>query len=146
MPPNSKKTKVMQPSEVPEVSSFIETLAQLEAFKAQNSDVFEQYEQLVHEYNQRLEAADKTCRQLGISCGPFDLYQYSTSYDPKALYDAVGHDRFLQVGGSIHTEKVYKVDKAKVEVAIQQNQIPDEAIDAFKSTSPRYHKPEKVTP
>jgi len=144
MPPNSK-TKILQPSEVPEVSSFIETLSQLEAFKAQHGNVFDQYEQLVHEYNQRLEAADKTCRQLGISCGPFDLYNYSTSYDPKALYDAVGHDRFLQVGGSVHTEKVYKVDKAKVEVAIQQNHIPLEAVESFKKVSPRYHMPDKVS-
>jgi len=132
-------------SEVPAVSTFVEALGQLEAFKSQHEAVFNQYEQLVTEYNQKLEAADKLVRQLGISCGPFDLYQFGTSYDPKALYDAVGHDRFLQVGGSVHTEKVYKIDKVKVEVAIQQNQIPAEAIDAFKTVAPRYHKPDKVS-
>jgi hypothetical protein len=145
MPPNSKP-HVASVSEVPEVSAFVETLAQLEAFKTQNSMVFDQYEQIVGEYNQKLEAAEKMVRQLGVSCGPFDLYQFNTSYDPKALYDTVGHDRFLQVGGSVHTEKVYKVDKAKVEVAIQQGRVPPEAIEAFKTVSPRYHKPNKVTP
>jgi len=142
MPPKARHVSI---SEIPEVSAFIETLAQLEAFKAQNSGVFEQYEQIIGEHNQKLEAADKMVRQLGVSCGPFDLYQYGTSYDPKALYDAVGHDRFLQVGGSNHTEKVYKVDKAKVEVAIQQNQIPNEAVESFKTVAPRYHKPDKVS-
>lgn len=142
----NSKLKVVDVAEVPEVGAFIDTLAQLELFKAQHSGVFEQYEQIVHEYNQRLEAADKKCRQLGVGCGPFDLYQSSTTYDPKALYDAIGHDRFLQVGGSVHTEKVYKIDKAMVEVKISQNFIPAEAVEAFKKESPRYHKPEKVTP
>lgn len=135
----------MEPSQVPDVLNFLTAVAELETFRALHGDIFDQYAQLVERYNQTLEAADKKVRALGITCGPFDRYQTSTSYDPKALYDAVGHDRFLQVGGDVHTEKVFKIDKAKVEVAIEQGRIPQEAVDSFRTISPRYHKPEKIT-
>lgn len=145
MPTNSKKQiKKVPADEVKEVADFLDSLGNLEAFRAKNASIFAEYERLVGEYNQKLEDADRTCRQREVSCGPFDLYNYSTRYDPKALFDMIGHDRFLEVGGITGTETTYTVDKKKVEIAIQQGKIPEDVVEGFKKISPSYHAPGKI--
>jgi hypothetical protein len=145
MPTNSKKQITKVPAtEVKEVSDFLDSLGRLETFRAKHAEVFAEFETLVNEYNQKLEDAERTCRQRQIACGPFDLYNYSVKYDPKALFDMVGHDRFLELGGTIGTESTYAVDKKKLEIKIQQGELPDEVVDGFKKVSPSFHTPEKI--
>lgn len=141
MPEVSKKP----PNEVREVMEFLEAMERLEQFRMQHATVFAEYERLAADYNQKLEAADKEVRAQQVTCGPFDLYQFATSYDAKVLYDLIGRDQFLRVGGSEKRETTYQIDKTKVEIAIQQNVIPKDVVDVFKKVSPRYHKPEKIS-
>jgi len=137
--------KKTSPSEVREVAEFQEAEERLKAFKEKNTRVFEQAEGLVAEYNQKLEAAEKAVRQRGISCGPFDLYQWQTTYDAKALYDAVGREKFIQMGGILSTQTVYDVDKGRVRSAVDSGQVPEDVVGVFVKNSPRYHKPDKIS-
>jgi hypothetical protein len=142
MPPTSD---IKSPEQVKEVADFLEAFRQVEAFKEQHSDVFAQYEVLARQYNQKLEAAEKICRQQRVTCGPFELYQFSTVYDAKILYDMIGHDMFFRVGGNTKQETVYGVDKAKVKVAIEQGTVPSDVVEAFRKVTPSFHKPEKIS-
>lgn len=143
----SKKREIptKSPTEVPEVQEFLGAAGRLEAFRQEHAQIFEQFDKLAEEYNQKLEVADQTVRGEGIACGPFDLYQYNTKYHPKVLYDLVGHEKFLKVGGSTHTETVYEVDKTKVEMAIEQGVIPSDAVDAVRTVTPVFHTPKKIS-
>lgn len=137
-------TKKLLPSEIREVAEFQEAEDRIKAFKDKHVKIFEQFEQLAAEYNQKLEAAEKGVRLRGVSCGSFDLYQWQTTYDAKALYDAVGREKFLQLGGILSTQTVYDVDRGHVGAAVNSGQISDEVIGVFVKNSPRYHKPDKV--
>lgn len=146
MPITSKpKITKKSPEEVTEVRDFLGAFQRLEAFRRQNAELFAQYDTLVQDYNQKLEDAERTCRSQQIACGPFDLYNFSTKYDAKALYDMIGRDRFFRVGGSERSETIYSIDKAKVEGAIQRGDIPEEIVDTFKKVTPTFHTPEKIT-
>ncbi len=137
-------TKKEAPSAVPEVLDFLEAQERLDNFKKQHEAVFKELEEIASEYNQKLEAADKVCRSKAISCGPFDLYQKQTTYDAKVLYDALGRERFLQVGGKVEQKISYEVDKSKIEASISKNLIPSDVVESFRKESPRFHKPPKI--
>lgn len=145
--PVASKPKITKksPEEVTEVREFLGAFQRLEMFRQQHADVFAQYDTLVQEYNQKLEDAERTCRAQQIACGPFDLYNFSTKYDAKALYDLIGRERFFKVGGSERSETVYTIDKTKVESAIQRGDIPEDVVDSFKKVSPTFHTPDKIT-
>lgn len=132
------------PSQVQEVMDFMEAEERLSEFKQQHGDMFKQFEELAADYNQKLEAAEKVCRSKQISCGPFDLYQTQTTYDAKVLFDSLGRERFIQVGGVMNTITSYEVDKTRIEASISKSLIPSDVVEIFKKTSPRFHKPSKM--
>jgi hypothetical protein len=136
--------KTQSPQEIPEVHEFLGALGLIEAFRAQHASVFTEFDKLVDNYNTKLEAATQIVRSKNVSSGPFELYQFQTKYDPKTLYDLLGHERFFVVGGATHTETVYTVDAQKVEMAIDQGKIPIDMVDSFRTLSPRYHAPKKI--
>lgn len=137
-------TKRVPEDEIREVQDFLEAQAKIERLKESFPEVFEQLDHLAKEYNSALEAADKKVRALGVSCGPFDCYQTATTYDPDKLYEELGKDEFLRVGGVIKTITQYDVDKAKLEAHITSNSVPAEVVDVVKKVSPRYKKPAKI--
>jgi len=137
------KTKISEKL-VPEVERFIEAQERVQRLKDAYPEVFEQLDKLAEEYNASLEAADKACRSAKISCGPFVLYQTSTKYNVEKLYEELGRERFLEVGGSTKTVTVYEVDKARLEAHIAANSIPKAVLNEVREISPRYKKPEKI--
>lgn len=141
----SQKTERVEAEEIPEVSRFLETKEKISRMKEAFPEVFEQFEQLVETYNAELEAAEKAVRARKVSCGPFNLYQWQTKYNAEKLYDELGRDDFLRMGGSIKTIPVYEVDKNKLESYISSNKIKAEVVEVVKETSPRYKKPEKIS-
>lgn len=138
------KTERVPESEIREVQDFLEVQAKVQRLKESFPEVFDTLNQLSQEYNAALEAADKKVRALGVSCGPFDCYQTATSYDADKLYEELGKDEFLRVGGVIKTVTKYDVDKAKLEAHITSNSVPTEVVDVVKTVSPRYKKPSKI--
>lgn len=111
-------------------------------YEEENASVFATYKELIEERNQKRQAADKLVRALDVSCGPWDRYSERVKWDPDALYQGLGKDGFLAIGGSISTETVYKIDKDRVEQAYKAGSIPANVVTAARAVSPSYHAPE----
>lgn len=139
-----KKIATIAPAEIPEVVEFIDANDAIQAFKESHPDVFREYSELVDRYNTALENADKVVRARQVSSGPFDLYSVATKYDAEALYNAVGRDKFLEVGGKLETKTEYTLDKGRLEAAAAQRKIGPDVIEQVRKETPNYHKPPKL--
>lgn len=139
-----KKAKSEETIDIPEVAEFIEAKEKLQRLKDAYEDVFEAFGELVEAYNTTLEAAEKAVRSKQVSCGPFDLYQWQTKYHPDKLYEEVGHETFLAVGGKVELIPTYSVDKTRLDAAIAADKLPQAVVDIVRVKSPRYKKPSKV--
>lgn len=139
-----KKAKIVDLDKMPAVIEFIDARDALEEFKADHGEVFSQLQELTERYNTTLEQADKACRAGQVSCGPFDLYQFSIKYDAEALHNAIGRDKFLEAGGKIETKTVYDVDRGRLEACIAQNKIPADVVERVLKETPNFHKPDKL--
>ena len=139
-----KINPVSTTEELPALNRFHAVKAQYEGFKAANPGFFDYLHQLQEEYNTALEMAEKEVRSKEVSAGEFELYQYATKYNADALYEAMGHDNFLALGGTMTTQTVYGVDKSRLEAAIKSGDVPPEIAARVRKREPRYHKPEKM--
>lgn len=137
-------TKSVSTEDIPEVAAFLEVRQRIEDLKKQYPGIFEELEELAEQHNTLLEAADKVVRSQKVSCGPFDLYQFQAKYHPEALYDAVGREEFLKLGGSIQTIQQLDIDKKAFDGFVAQNKIPKDLAEKVKTSDPRYHKPDKI--
>jgi len=131
-------------AQIPEVVAFLEAQQRLESLKAQYPGIFDELAELEEQYNTLLEAADKAVRASAVSSGPFELYQFKTTYNANALYDEVGREEFLKLGGSIQTVQQLDVDKKVFDANVAQNKISKALADKVKQRSPNYHKPNKI--
>lgn len=141
---NKPKITEVDPAEVPEVQQHLEAKQRLESLMAAYPGVFEEYAESVNVYNATLEAAEQKVRALGVTCGPIKILSYSTKFNAQALYDSMGRDSFLQVGGSEQTIKQYDVDKKIFEAAVVQGKVPSNVISAVVTTAPSYKVPKKI--
>lgn len=139
-----KKFNEVSAEEVPEVANFEKVQEEYRAFRATNPQFFEYLEQLAERYNTALEAADKAVRSKQVSAGDFVLYQFATKFNPDILFQGMGHDKALAVGGIASTRTVYEVDKARVESAIASGAIPPAIADQVRKMEPRFNKPNKL--
>jgi hypothetical protein len=140
-----QKTKQVPEDQIPAVKHLLEVKKKLDDLKEGYPEVFERLGELAQDYNQALEAAEKVVRGQQVSCGPFNLFQWRTTYDAEKLYEELGKDEFLKVGGKIQTVTTYDLDKAKLEAHITSGTIPNEVVDVVKKTTPSYKKPEKIS-
>lgn len=142
----AKTTKAEQVPEesIREVQDFLEAKAKIDRLKESFPEVFETLDHLKNEYNAALQAADKKVRAMGVSCGPFTVMNTAVTYDADKLFEELGKDEFLRVGGVIKTVTQYEVDKAKLEAHITSNSVPQEVTDVVKKVSPRYKKPSPI--
>lgn len=141
---NQPKTKHVDPTDIPEVVDFLDSDAKVQEFKEQYADVFEVFSKLIEERNQKLQAAEKVVRAHGVSCGPFDLYQYQTKIDAQGLFDALGREDFLKVGGAVKTVPEYSIDKKQFEAAVAQKKVPAKVVEAVVNIAPRYKCPDSI--
>jgi hypothetical protein len=139
--------KTLDPVEIEEVAEFQEAEAQLRFFMEQNKKVFDRYEELAGQYNQRRQAADKAVRARGVSCGPWVRFSEMVKINWKALYDYLGadKDKFMAVGGKIKRVTEYTGDNKEVDIRIASGEIPEEDAHVFRKISPRYKSPDPVT-
>lgn len=141
----ASNTKTLPENAIPEVASFLEAQTRIQRLKEAYPEIFEQLEQLKDDYNAKLEAADKAVRAKQVSCGPFQLSSVAVKYDANKLYEEVGRDRFLEIGGMMKTVQVYEVDRARLEANIASGTLSKQVVDEVRDISPRYKKPEKVS-
>jgi hypothetical protein len=135
---------VVPTSAIPEVVAFDQAKQRLLQFKAANSAYYDALTQLVEDYNQKLEAADKVVRAQQVSCGDFDLYSKRPAVDGKALHDALGRPLYITVGGSVAFAVAYKVDAKKLQLAAAQGLVPQNIMDETVSETQMYHTPKSV--
>jgi hypothetical protein len=139
-----KTAPLINEADIPEVVDFLDAKDALEAFKESNAALFEELSHLVERYNTALQSADKAVRSREATCGPWNLYSFSTKYDAETLYNALGRDKFLEVGGTIGSKTVYDIDKGRLEAAIAQRRIAQELVESVRKVSPSYHAPKPV--
>lgn len=126
---------------IPEVVEFISAKDTLEAFKDSHVEVFEEWAGLVEKYNTAMQNADKAVRAREVTCGPWVCAHFTTKYDAETLYNHLGRDKFLEVGGRIEAKTVYEVDKGRIEASIAQGKIANDTVDSIRKISPTYHAP-----
>jgi hypothetical protein len=141
---SSRTAPTVEPKDIPEVIEFIDAQDAIEDFKRDHAEVFNQLANLTERYNTALQQADKACRQREVSCGPFSLYQFTTKYNAEALFNAVGKNVFLEVGGTIQTVAAYEVDRGRLEAAIAQNKISKDVVAQVRKETPNFHKPKEL--
>lgn len=143
------KKKVIEkvdPTAVPEVLEFMDAQQAIAEFKQEHKKVFEEFSHLVERYNTNLEAAKLVVRNRQVECGPFVVHNTSVKYDADALYLALGHELFLQVGGILSTETVKSIDRGRFEAAITapNSKISDEVVAAVRKEGVSYRSIEKL--
>lgn len=129
---------------IPEVQEFIKAKEELDQFRQIHERIFQMYYDLLNQYNQKLQDADKKVRALGISCGDWEYYQEQKTYDAKVLYESLGREEFLQVGGTLKTVTEFGLDKNKLEAAFARGDIPPELIEQVRKVTKKYHAPKPV--
>lgn len=137
--------KQVAPEDIPEVVQFLEAKEKLDRMREAYPEIFQQLEEVKEEYNSTLQAAEQAVRGKGVTCGPFIHYQTQIKYDADKLYEAVGREAFLELGGQVKTVATFEIDKAKLEAQIAANKVPADVVKAVKEVSPRYKKPEKIS-
>jgi len=130
--------------QVPEVADFHAAKERLEAFRKQNPEFFTYLEELIDDYNTKLEAADKAARAKQVSCGDFKLDKFQRRYKPEELYQAVGREKFLELGGKISTKTQYECDKKRIDASIASGQIDEALASLVRVISPVFSTPKKV--
>ena len=126
---------------IPAVGEYIDRQGMLEAFMENHKGIFDTYHVLQASVAQSLEAADKIVRAQGVSCGPWDRYAIRTTYNAEALYEALGREGFLSIGGKLVTKTGYEVEGKRLETAIARGEIPQDIVDSVKKEVASYHAP-----
>jgi len=140
----AEKGKRLPIGDIPEVQEFLDLKQELDALRAEHPAVFMQYNDLVDRYNTKLEEADSKVRALGVTCGPFENFSVSHTFDAAKMLDELGESTYLACGGKITQRAVYEVDSATVLAAIASGKIPKEAVDNFMTVKRSYHAPKKI--
>lgn len=131
----------VDPKSISEVVEYEEAKEMVQAFVDNNKATFEAYFNLQDILAQKREAADKVVRAQGVSVSDWDLYQYSTKINEDALFNALGMDDFLSIGGTVETKTKYIIGKTAIEAAIARKEISDELAAEVVTKVPYYHAP-----
>lgn len=115
----------VSPSRIADVAAFVKQQIAVSDWKGRHPEAAAELEAIAAVYNPSLDAAEKAVRARKVSCGPFDLYQFRTSYDPAALLEAVGRQKFASLGGTLETKDVLGIDKERFLAAVAQERIPE---------------------
>lgn len=131
-------------SSIAAVQLVVDLRAEINALRAEHPEVFSCLDDLLDRYNTAVSEAEKVVRAEGVTCGPFENFSVSVKYDAAKMYEELGEEMFLEVGGSMPTKVVYELDRGRVEAAIASGKIPEETLEHFRSVSRSYHKPDKM--
>lgn len=131
--------------EVPaEVTDYLRARERLEAFKARHPELWEELSTLTEEYNAARDGADRVVRDRNIEAPGFQKISVTTAYDADALYESLGPEEFLRVGGTSESVRKFSVDKKRIEAAIATGQIDEKTVARVRKITPRYHTPKKL--
>ena len=138
-PPN---LPTIDEQELPKVRRYLEVKEKIERFKRENRNVLDDYDELISEYNQSLEDAEKDVRIREVNCGPFVACGEMSKIDVDRLYDELGAEDFVKVGGIIETKQCLSIDKMKFKA--MSAMLPQEVLDGCVTHTIKYTAPKKV--
>ena len=137
----STETPVVAPNEVSEVQQLLEVEQEIMTLIQSNPGFYQQLQSLVQHRNELLVRADKTVREMKVTCGPFVKISESTKIDAEKLFEELGEEAFKDFGGYTETVVDYKVDRTRVLSHLASGQIPEEVAELCITTTPSYKAP-----
>lgn len=129
---------------IPEVAALEQTKTRMRKFMDDNAQFFQWWSELVEEYNDRLQAADKAVRARGVTCGDIVVGSYQTKYDWDYMYERYGRDEFLERGGKLETIQTKSGDKKRVDLQIDAGKIAKEDAEHIRKKTPKFSTPKPL--
>jgi hypothetical protein len=140
------RTKKMTNNLKPEVEAFIEAADRYERVKAFYEEAVAALTTVQEEYNSALAAAEKIVREEGLSQGPFQVSSKREKVDGAELHRILGEDQFLAIGGTITTERVYRMDIATLKAKMAIKVVEEAVVKSVIATSYVYrNKPNPIS-
>lgn len=133
--------KTVDPSDIPEVAAYVEAEEMMRAFVEGHPEFAKTVRGLLHDLDQKRQAAEKVVKARGIVCGPWKVHSVRTSYDAGLLCSLLGEKQFLEIGGAVEQITQRKVDKKKLEMAIAKGEVPADTVKEVKKDSLAYKGP-----
>lgn len=99
---------------------------------------------IIEEYNAALEEADGAVRARGISIGDFKIAREFDEYNADKLFELVGEEKFLELGGAETMVRKLSVDKIKLRSFIAAGKLPRLVIDQIQTRQRQYSTPKPL--
>lgn len=131
-------------TKIPEVRAFLKAQRALVAWKERYPKAHAELAELETLYNATLDAADKVVRTRGVSCGPFELYQFTAKRDARVFCDLVGRSDFVTYGGDIATTETFDIAPARFDALLARSILSPAMVAKIVTYGPRYHKPARI--
>lgn len=145
MAASKSQVKTVPVEEIPEVGKFVQEQERFKQFRKDNAQFFEYLTQLATDYNEALSAARAACKQRGVSCGPIQVATVQTKYDADAMYDVLGREKFLEMGGTLETVQKRGLDKKRVDFNIDNGKIEADQAALIRKRNPTFKSNDVVS-
>lgn len=132
-----------KPAKPPRTSSLKE-FERFERAQEALEEALNPLQPLIEEYNAALEEVDGAVRARGISVGDFKIVREFDEYNADKLYELVGKDRFLELGGTETLSRKLSIDKTKLRSFIAAGKIPQLIIDQIQTRQRQYSTPKPL--
>jgi hypothetical protein len=143
--PAPPEVKSVAPSRIPQVAAVTKAIAAYKAWQKKHPDAAAELLELADEYNAKLKAADAVVRELRVTSGPFELFQFARKDNAQALYDAVGRQKFTALGGVLKTVDELSIDRARFDGLVAEGKVDEDVVAAVVSFGPKFHTPDPIT-
>lgn len=137
MAPMSKTTKPQRTSSLKEFDRFERAQEALE-------EALAPLQPLIEEYNAALEEVDGAVRARGISVGDFKIVREYDEFNADKLYELVGRDKFLELGGAETLVRKLSVDKAKFRSFLAAGKLPKDIVEQIHTRQRQYSTPKPL--
>jgi len=99
---------------------------------------------LIEEYNASLEEVEGAVRARGISIGDFKVVREFDEFNADKLFELVGRDKFLELGGAEIAISKRSVDKVKLRSFIAAGKLPKAVVDQIFTRQRQYSTPKPL--
>jgi nicotinic acid mononucleotide adenylyltransferase len=132
-----------KPAKPPRTSSLKE-FERFERAQEALEEALNPLQPLIEEYNAALEEVDGAVRARGISVGDFKIVREFDEYNADKLYELVGKDKFLELGGTESQIRKLSIDKTKLRSFIAAGKLPQPIIDQIQTRQRQYSTPKPL--
>lgn len=123
------------------IKSYETTERKISLFESENGEVFKTYDAMLDELERKRQVADAKIRATDATFGPWERFSEQKNYDTTALYDLIGKERFLALGGTVTEMPVIELERDKLELAIAEKEISKSVVSAILKITPKYRAP-----